>query len=148
MIKQYFFIFPILLLTIIIDIIFLKNIYMVISVFIIQLFIFSLILRGIYFLIEKYKIWLQHDTIHSISTIHVQSEPQQEFISIDIYEHINNFLNKCSIIEKLEEDCIICLEKMSFGVQLQCNHIFHRHCLDQLIEYEYIKCPLCRANIV
>mmetsp|Transcript_45225 Transcript_45225/g.50689 ORF Transcript_45225/g.50689 Transcript_45225/m.50689 type:complete len:905 (-) Transcript_45225:1856-4570(-) len=51
--------------------------------------------------------------------------------------------------------CCICLGTMSTGVNVKkitCGHLFHTHCLREVIEREQnlqaIKCPLCRAPLV
>lgn len=54
-------------------------------------------------------------------------------------------------IEKSEMsklDCCICLENIDDGVKLKCNHILHKNCLDEMLEYNLNKCPLCCQNIV
>lgn len=40
-------------------------------------------------------------------------------------------------------DCCICLDEMEKGIQLKCNHVIHKKCLHNMIEYQINKCPLC-----
>eukprot|EP00826_Nyctotherus_ovalis_P023473 TRINITY_DN1802_c0_g1_i7.p2 TRINITY_DN1802_c0_g1~~TRINITY_DN1802_c0_g1_i7.p2 ORF type:complete len:221 (+),score=30.34 TRINITY_DN1802_c0_g1_i7:821-1483(+) len=45
-----------------------------------------------------------------------------------------------------EETCIICLQKISQGKKLPCNHVFHIHCLKiWLINKDH--CPMCRTEL-
>lgn len=43
-------------------------------------------------------------------------------------------------------ECPICLNNISFGAQLFCNHVFHISCIQTWIENKNI-CPLCRTLI-
>lgn len=58
----------------------------------------------------------------------------------------DNFLENRKILN-LKDDCIICLEILEGAIELKCKHVFHRHCIDQMIEYSIIKCPLCRGDM-
>ena len=43
-------------------------------------------------------------------------------------------------------ECSICLTKIENDVyKTSCNHIFHRKCYEQWLNYN-LKCPLCRSN--
>jgi hypothetical protein len=52
-------------------------------------------------------------------------------------------------------DCSICCDKVKkaeFIRELNCNHIFHKKCIDNWLKYciknnEYINCPLCRTTV-
>ncbi len=55
-------------------------------------------------------------------------------------------LNSKEILN-LNEECMICLEILEKGIQLDCHHVYHRECIDKLLEYNIVTCPLCRADI-
>ncbi|CAD8046456.1 unnamed protein product [Paramecium primaurelia] len=61
-----------------------------------------------------------------------------ENIAIQLHEQA------CS---EIELECIICLQKISNKyVKLQCDHYFHKECIDNWIKQKQI-CPLCRSSI-
>ena len=66
----------------------------------------------------------------------------------------NNFINSLpSHNTDSEYICGICLSNNSehlnnISVKLQCNHIFHRYCLNQCTNAHIFNCPMCRANII
>lgn len=48
------------------------------------------------------------------------------------------------------EECSVCLSTFENGEELrkvkQCNHSFHKHCLDTWFRHDHTSCPLCRAS--
>ena len=49
-----------------------------------------------------------------------------------------------------ETVCSICLEnykKNEFYRVLNCNHIFHKKCIDRWLKKDHLNCPMCRADI-
>lgn len=46
-----------------------------------------------------------------------------------------------------EEDCGLCLGKMSLAVKLHCGHCFHKLCIMQMIQNERRTCPICKKPI-
>ncbi|XP_042475093.1 E3 ubiquitin-protein ligase RNF13-like [Macadamia integrifolia] len=49
------------------------------------------------------------------------------------------------------KECAVCLMKLEDGDEmrvLQCNHDFHKECLDQWLEKEQLTCPLCRRHVL
>ena len=59
--------------------------------------------------------------------------------------------------KKIKEDdplintvCSICLEnykKNDYYRTLNCNHIFHKKCVDRWFKKNHLNCPMCRANV-
>ncbi|XP_076919170.1 E3 ubiquitin-protein ligase RHA2A-like [Bidens hawaiensis] len=44
-------------------------------------------------------------------------------------------------------ECAVCLSTIEEDDEirvLRCNHLFHKGCLDQCVEYRHTTCPLCR----
>ena len=47
--------------------------------------------------------------------------------------------------------CSICLEEFNKNdnkVVTSCNHVFHKHCLQECMKANLTNCPLCRENIL
>nr|QFG74061.1 MAG: hypothetical protein [Megaviridae environmental sample] len=44
--------------------------------------------------------------------------------------------------------CAICLEQDKNMVSLKCNHMFHKKCINDLINNNIIFCPLCRSKFI
>lgn len=56
-------------------------------------------------------------------------------------------LTQLKKVVKKSEHCVICLEEITIGRQLNnCVHVFHEFCLLKLI-VNNLKCPLCRICI-
>jgi hypothetical protein len=83
-------------------------------------------------LIKKYKQWRER---------RIRERPQR------VLTNLERNLNNHNIIH-LKEDCIICLEELEGAIKLKCGHIYHRHCINQMIEYSIHLCPLCRQEMV
>lgn len=44
--------------------------------------------------------------------------------------------------------CCICLNEIKKGIKLTCNHFLHKDCLNEMIDYNLKKCPLCCQEII
>ncbi|KAL9245365.1 hypothetical protein vseg_019027 [Gypsophila vaccaria] len=51
-----------------------------------------------------------------------------------------------------QQCCSVCLYDVCFDDQIRrldnCQHVFHRHCLDRWIELDHYTCPLCRRPLL
>lgn len=64
-----------------------------------------------------------------------------------LYQSTNNEF-KCGIhIEKLDEDCAICLRKLYNTWPVPCGHQFHTKCILQWLRYKN-SCPICRQPLL
>lgn len=106
--------------------------FTLITLIMIQLFLYLSCFTCILYFKEKYEKWRHRRRI----TRHIRQRTK-------IQKNLNN-----SIIYNFKEECIICLEPLEGAIKLKCNHIYHRHCLDQMLEYNILTCPLCRADIL
>ena len=64
-----------------------------------------------------------------------------------VLARLENNLDHYDIVSTKDE-CIICLDSLDFAIQLKCGHVYHRHCIDRMIQYNIHLCPLCRAEMV
>ena len=69
-----------------------------------------------------------------------------------VYEDVKITLNvdtfkKFKTISTSNSNCTICLEDMTCGIKLDCNHIFHKDCIYKWLCCENVKCPLCRQDV-
>ena len=101
-------------------------------IIIFQTFLYLILLFLIKLIIERYGEWRQQRRLTAVG---------RKLNKIET-------LLKCHKIITNEDDCVICLEELHYAIELKCGHMFHRHCMDQLIEYRFTICPLCRAEIV
>ena len=75
---------------------------------------------------------------------------QIEAINNEIYNYNYNTVKILNDIDN--EDCSICLEKLYDEennkeiISLDCNHLFHKECVDPWITRNR-NCPLCKRNI-
>lgn len=50
------------------------------------------------------------------------------------------------------DKCVVCLNEFEENDEIRrlinCEHIFHRGCLDRWMEYDQITCPLCRTPFI
>lgn len=50
------------------------------------------------------------------------------------------------------EQCAVCLNEFKSHEEIRvltnCNHVFHRACVDSWMNHDQISCPLCRTHIV
>ena len=55
------------------------------------------------------------------------------------------------MLDQISDECSICLEELySNLIILECNHIFHTECINQLMQIDNLNkfyCPLCRDTI-
>jgi len=105
-----------------------KSVFLFIIIIISQLIMYILIVIFSLWIGRRYKKW--------------QNDPIRQ------YQNKIKKLNQLQIIHKENKDCVICLETLDFCIQLPCSHLYHRHCIDQLMEHNHDLCPLCRSNIV
>lgn len=83
--------------------------------------------------------------------------PRERSIENALTEFINENNQLCNK-EYPKTDCSICLEEISFKnkkdiVELDCNHLFHKNCLNPWIRNSLrfnnsVGCPLCREIII
>lgn len=53
--------------------------------------------------------------------------------------------------EPIEVDCPICLENFKqneYYRKLDCNHCFHKRCIDRWFKKDHSECPMCRKKII
>ena len=63
-------------------------------------------------------------------------------------KHREKMMKEVDINENhINDSCCICLDDMERGVVLKCNHVLHKECLKELIEYNHKLCPLCCQDI-
>jgi len=51
----------------------------------------------------------------------------------------------------IELDCPICLEEFKRGEyyrKLECDHCFHKKCIDRWFKKDHSECPMCRKKII
>ena len=66
---------------------------------------------------------------------------------LSVSKQIDYFINNSN--NKKNEECIICLENISFEDRhfLHCGHIFHCDCINKWLNMDKNKCPTCKKNI-
>lgn len=62
----------------------------------------------------------------------------------EYYRDLDYSLKKKNTVD---DDCVICAEKLDNGRILECKHVFHYICLSKLIEKGHKTCPICRKDI-
>ena len=81
---------------------------------------------------------------HKIKSLSKNNNSLRENINIDS-------LNTLVVCEELpENNCSICLEEFKnqdILKKLNCNHIFHKDCLEPWINNNNLNCPLCRQAV-
>lgn len=99
-----------------------------------------------------------------ISFLQFNPENCQEIINIFIFgengnkntKYLNHLdLKKYKLCKDLDINCCICCEKVKkseYIRELNCNHLFHKKCIDKWLLYsmkykESVKCPICRQLI-
>ena len=71
------------------------------------------------------------------------------FISDNVSKKLKYTRKKFKELDKAENKCAICLEnfkKEESVCLLDCDHVFHTHCIDKWGERQQ-NCPLCKKNI-
>ncbi|KAK1403749.1 RING-type domain-containing protein [Heracleum sosnowskyi] len=57
-----------------------------------------------------------------------------------------------AILIDQSEECSVCLSTFENGQDIrkvkQCNHSFHKHCLDKWLRQDFPTCPLCRTSVL
>ena len=76
---------------------------------------------------------------------------QSRLVSFLKYIQLNSNLDQRfddATIEEMESAgaCLICREVMTSAKKLPCNHVFHLHCLRDMLQHQH-SCPLCRSDI-
>ncbi|KAK1319993.1 E3 ubiquitin-protein ligase RHA2A [Acorus calamus] len=67
-----------------------------------------------------------------------------EQLGVTLYKRASN--DEGNVVQ-----CVVCLCEMEEGDEirkLNCEHLFHRACLDKWFEHRRSTCPLCRGNLV
>ena len=109
-----------------------KNLFFLIIIIFINLFIYISLYSCCILLKLKYDQW---------------REERYFTRNIRLRKKIEKKINK-AVIYNFKDDCIICLEQLDSSIILTCGHIYHKHCVDQMIEYNILTCPLCREEMV
>lgn len=81
---------------------------------------------------------------NSLNTYH------EEIFSLKDEYKIDNVSFKLQIIDENQSKCFICLENFQINddiYKLECNHIFHKECLDDSIKHQHYECCLCKHSI-
>ncbi len=61
-----------------------------------------------------------------------------------IYKIMNDMMElNLNIMPHEQINCCICLEEIIVGIQLNCRHILHNDCYNNLLNAGFIRCPLC-----
>ncbi|KAL2503781.1 RING-type domain-containing protein [Abeliophyllum distichum] len=63
----------------------------------------------------------------------------------------SKFVYRRNHLESDFEECAICLSEFvegEKGRELECKHMFHRHCVEKWLQEYKATCPLCRSSIV
>jgi hypothetical protein len=76
--------------------------------------------------------------------------------AFDIKEHRRNKIKKIGKYKKVKEIdseviCPICLDSLQLGEYkriLECNHCFHKKCIDKWFKKDHSECPMCRKVIL
>jgi hypothetical protein len=64
---------------------------------------------------------------------------------------INNIGKYKKVKEPLESECPICLDTFKpneYYRKLNCNHCFHKRCIDRWFKSDHSECPMCRKKIL
>ena len=91
---------------------------------------------------------IQFDTItfYTEDSLHINKPISKNLKTFNYIDAYNNLI----IDEKIKEDnCSICMEQFQDNetvVQLECNHLFHKNCIDPWKEANE-KCPLCKTDM-
>jgi hypothetical protein len=70
--------------------------------------------------------------------------------SLKAIKRSNKFRTIRIINEEKKNECAICQDQMIFNKDvsvLECGHKFHDKCLENIIQYGHINCPICRELI-
>lgn len=51
-------------------------------------------------------------------------------------------------LNKNDRECILCLTEIYTGKQLHCGHIFHEMCIEEYLDENNFKCPLCGLHFL
>tara|TARA_Y100000741_G_scaffold359433_1_gene340079 strand:- start:376 stop:1185 length:810 start_codon:yes stop_codon:yes gene_type:complete len=103
--------------------------------------------------LANFEIIFSKDSVFHKQIRHVDTGPKQRWVrrtllSSSIKKYIEDKLaSSCSEYDQ----CAICLNDFSENplnpwIKLDCSHIFHKLCVQQLLERDDDKCPLCRAS--
>ncbi|KAL6006765.1 Homeobox protein B-H1 [Asimina triloba] len=65
---------------------------------------------------------------------------------------VARFRDLCGEEAKAAVECVICLREFEGDEEIRllsnCEHVFHRGCLDRWMNFDQQTCPLCRAHLV
>ena len=77
------------------------------------------------------------------------ANPPQEDVRVTMDDNDFDNLKTITLEQSMDQDCTICLCSMDINevvIELDCNHTFHKECIEKYFkEYSY-KCPLCRKE--
>ena len=75
-----------------------------------------------------------------INNLSNQIKERETDAAIKIQNMFRNKLEICSV-------CLIDFIKSKDKIILSCRHSLHIHCFNQLKQYNYTQCPICRINV-
>lgn len=84
------------------------------------------------------------------SNLLMNNEDEEEEEQERLTEEEFNNLPVQSILEPLDRECAICIDKFEKGaevIKLDCNHLFHKNCIKSYFLNYNNKCPMCRNQI-
>ena len=85
--------------------------------------------------------------------LYIKSYNSRNQLQITLNNNNNYSFNKIILKDDFENDkCSICLDELYSDenqdeiIQIKCNHMFHKKCLDEWINLQK-NCPLCKAQL-
>lgn len=89
--------------------------------------------------------FLPHDTFDDFEDVKV-------ILTKDEFHNLkhSNITDENDRLLTQNEQCNICMENYCLNEQitkLDCNHIFHSHCIEHWLCTEHVTCPVCRKDV-
>lgn len=105
---------------------------------------------GVFFFILLLDLCLVLRCLHGSLYRNIPNNSERREHLLNNYEYKYNYVKIVKDID--DEDCSICLDKLfdeednKQVISLECNHLYHKECVDPWIK-ENKSCPLCKRNI-
>ena len=80
-----------------------------------------------------------------------ESEPDHKKVRRDQIKNIGKYHRVKKDDPLLESTCSICLDEYKIGEfhrTLDCNHCYHKKCIDRWFKKDRNECPMCRSKIL